>query len=62
MQRGLALLGFALASLLVLKSFVVPSALLTASDPMKAKISIYGLHIAGANEMRSFPAELIPLP
>jgi hypothetical protein len=60
MQRGLAVVVFAMASVLVFKSFVISSKQL--ADPTNAQISIYGLHIAKANEMKSFPTELVPLP
>jgi hypothetical protein len=60
MQRGLAVVVLALASVLVFKSFVVSNKGL--ADPANAQISIYGLHIARANEMKSFPMDLVPLP
>jgi hypothetical protein len=62
MRRGLALVGVALASALVFKSFVAPDKVLTHFGPTNGQISVYGLHIAGSNEMKNFPAELVPLP
>jgi len=62
MQRGLAVIGVALAGALVFKSFVAPGKMPTDLGPTNVQISVYGLHVARGNEMKSFPAELVPLP
>lgn len=59
MRRGLALVGAALAGVLVFKSLGAPSGMMI---PMKGQIAVFGLHIAHSDDMKSFPAELVPIP
>ena len=59
MRRGLAMVGIALAVVLAFKPFVPSSGVLT---PMTNQISISGLHTARSDAMKSFPADIVPLP
>lgn len=59
MRKGLAVVGAVLAGVLVFKSLVVPSGTLV---PMKGQSSVFGLHIAHTDDMKSFPPELVPIP
>jgi hypothetical protein len=59
MRRGLAVVGAALAGVLVFKSLVAPSGTLM---PTKGQSSVFGLHIAHTDNMKSFPPELVPIP
>jgi hypothetical protein len=59
MRRGLAVVGAALAGVLVLKSLVAPSGALM---PTKGQSSVFGLHIAHTDNMKNFPPELVPIP
>ena len=60
MQRGITVVALALASVLVFKTFVVGHTKQFADS--EVQISTYGLHLARAGEMKSFPTELVPLP
>ena len=54
------MVALALASVLVFKTFVVGHTKQFADS--EVQISTYGLHLARAGEMKSFPTELVPLP
>ena len=62
MRKFMAVVGVALAGVLVFKSFVAPSNVLADAGSKRFQVSIFGLHVAQANGTKSFPAELVPLP
>jgi hypothetical protein len=60
MRRGLAVIIVALAGVVVFKSAIAP--MLVQANLTRTQSSPYGLHIAQPVELKSVPAELIPLP
>ena len=61
MRNGLAAVIGALFTFVTLGS-VSPSKMLAETDLTNSQLSIYGLHVAHAPQMKNLPAELIPLP
>jgi hypothetical protein len=61
MRNGLASALGALFTFVAL-GFAPPSKMLAETDLTNSQLSIYGLHVAHAPQMKNLPAELIPLP
>jgi hypothetical protein len=65
MRKVLSILVVALFVSIVFEAFTGPEATiaeLNTTTPIQNGVSIYGLHVALPADMKSFPAELVPLP
>ena len=61
MRTGLAVVVFALLSVVAFKS--IPANRLLAQGEMTGRqLSVNGLRLARPNEMKSFPTDLLPVP
>jgi hypothetical protein len=66
MRRALSIVTAAALTSVVLLIIITPSRTIADRETIKRgfqnQISIYGLHIALPDDMKSFPMEIVPLP
>jgi len=66
MRRGLSILAIAALMSVVIEVMIAPSRtganMAATKNSFHNEVSIYGLHVALPENMRTFPVELVPLP